>query len=151
MSKEKNVFVNRQAFYNYHVMERYEAGLSLMGTEIKSIRDGKADLRGSYAKAQGDELWLFGTHVGSYDAGGINNHDPKRPRKLLLHKAEIKDITDKLSQKGLTLVPLRLYVKKHWAKVELGLAKGKRKYDKRRAIIERERDREAQRAVRHSV
>lgn len=151
MSKQKNVFVNRQAFYNYHVMERYEAGLSLMGTEIKSIRDGKADLRGSYAKAQGDELWLFGTHVASYDAGGINNHDPKRPRKLLLHKAEIKDITDKLSQKGLTLVPLRLYVKKHWAKVELGLAKGKRKYDKRRVIIERERDREARRAVRHST
>ena len=122
-----------------------------MGTEIKSIRDGKADLRGSYAKANGHELWLFGTHVESYDAGGINNHDPKRPRKLLLHKAEIEDITAKLSQKGLTLVPLRLYVKKHWAKVELGLAKGKRKYDKRRVIIERERDREARRAVRHST
>ena len=149
MPPHKNIAVNRQAYFNYHVLERYESGLLLTGTEIKSIRDGKADLRGSYAKAQDNELWLFGMHVASYDAGGIYNHDPKRPRKLLLHKDEIRDITGKLSEKGLTLVPLRIYVKKHWAKVELGLARGKRKYDKRRAIMERERDREARRALRH--
>ena len=151
MSPAKYFSVNRQAFFNYEILERYEAGLELTGTEIKSLRAGKVDLRGSYARVHNNELWLYGMHVALYDPGGVHNHDPKRPRKLLLHRNEIIEVASKISQRGLTLVPLRIYVKKHWAKVELGLARGKRKYDKRRAIIERDRDREARRAIRQAV
>ena len=151
MGNNKSIAVNRRAYYDYLILERIESGLVLTGTEIKSVRARRVDLRGSYVKPQDHELWLFGMHIASYDAGGVYNHDPQRPRKLLLHGAEISELISSLSQKSLTLVPLRLYVKKHLAKVELGLVRGKRKYDKRRAIIDRDRDREASRALRHAV
>ena len=151
MAHDKQVAVNRKAFFDYEVLERIEAGLVLTGTEIKSVRAGRVDLRGSYARLEDGELWLHGLHISAYDHTGMGNHDPKRPRKLLMHREQIVNISGKVSQKGLALVPLRLYVKKHWAKAELGLVRGKRQYDKRRAIMDRERDREAQRAVRHAA
>ena len=120
----------------------------LTGTEVRSIRAGSASIREAYAKPQGGELWLVNAHIALYGAGGIFNHDPTRNRKLLVHKDQLVDITSKVAQKGLTIIVLRLYIKNHLAKVELGLAKGKRQYDKRRAIIERDKDREAQRALR---
>ena len=148
MPPDKVITVNRKAFHDYHILERIEAGLVLTGTEIKSIRAGRVNLRSSYARAEGGELWLVGAHIAHYPGGGIYNHEPGRARKLLLHLDEIMRLQGQLSQKGLTLVPLRLYIKNHRAKVELGLARGKRLYDKRQAIIRRETEREAQRAVR---
>ena len=139
---------NRQAFYNYEVMDRYEAGLVLTGTEIKSIRAGHADLRDAYARVQNGELWLVNCYIAPYEAASIFNHDPRRPRKLLLHRDEIAKLSAAVAEKGLTIVALRIYIKNHVAKVELALAKGKRQYDKRRAIIDREMDREARRALR---
>ena len=151
MSRRREIAVNRQAFYNYEVLERFEAGIQLTGTEIKSIRAARVDLRGAHARLENNELWLHGMHVALYNPAGSSNHDPRRPRKLLMRRSEIDNIGGDISQKGLTLVPLKLYVKNHWAKVELGLAKGKRRYDKRKAIIERDKDREARRALRHLV
>ncbi len=151
MAPTKQISVNRQALFNYEILERYEAGIELTGSEIKSVRAGRIDLRGSHARITGNELWLHGLHIALYDPASRQNHEPKRPRKLLLHRSEITEVAGKIAQKGLTLVPLRFYVKNHWAKVELGLARGKRKYDKRRAIIERDREREARRALRQVV
>lgn len=151
MKHRREIAVNRQAFYNYEVLERFEAGIQLTGTEIKSIRAARVDLRGAHARLEDNELWLHGMHVALYDPAGRSNHDPRRPRKLLMRRSEIDNIGGDISQKGLTLVPLKLYVKNHWVKVELGLAKGKRRYDKRKAIIERDKDREARRALRHLV
>lgn len=139
---------NRQAFFNYEILERYEAGLALTGTEIKSIRAGKVDLRDGYARPQDGELWLHNVHIAQYDAASIYNHDPRRPRKLLLHKEEIEELTSEVAQKGLTIVALRLYIRNHVAKVELGLARGKRQFDKRRAIRDREMDLAARQAIR---
>ena len=147
MDNDKTLTVNRKAFYDYHILERVEAGLVLKGTEIKSIRAGRANIREAYARPQDGELWLMNAHIAPYEAGGIFNHDPTRPRKLLLHKDQAMDLIGSVSQKGLTIVVLRLYIKKHVAKVELGLARGKRQYDKRRAIIDRDKDREARRAL----
>lgn len=144
----KALAVNRQALYDYQILERYEAGLVLTGTEIKSLRAGKVDLRSAYARPQDGELWLLNSHIAPYDPSSIFNHDPTRPRKLLLHREEIVKLTDAVAQKGLTMVPLRLYVKGHVAKVELGLARGKRQYDKRRTIMNRELDLAARRAMR---
>ena len=143
----KTITVNRRAFYDYHVLERIEAGLVLKGTEIKSIRSGSVNIREAYVKPQGGELWLLNAHIAPYREGGIFNHDPTRPRKLLLHKEQVADLIGTVSRKGLTIVALRLYIKNHVAKVELGLVRGKRQYDKRRAIIDRDKDREAQRAI----
>ena len=151
MKRRREIAVNRQAFFNYEVLERFEAGIQLTGTEIKSIRAARVDLRGAHARLENNELWLHGVHVALYDPAGRGNHDPRRPRKLLMRRSEIDYIGGSISQKGLTLVPLKLYVKNHWAKVELGLGKGKRRYDKRKAIIERDKDREARRALRHLV
>ena len=150
MANGKQIAVNRKAFFDYEVLERLEVGLVLTGTEIKSIRAGRVDLRGSYARPQNGELWLHGMHISPYDHTAMGNHEPKRSRKLLIHRDQLSDMTGKVSQRGLALVPLRLYVKKHWAKAELGLVRGKKKYDKRRAIIDRDRDREARRAIRHA-
>lgn len=141
------VATNRKAHFDYEILERYEAGLALTGTEIKSIRAGKVDLRDSYARAQGREMWLHNTYIAPYDPASVNNHDPKRSRKLLLHRAEILRMTSSTAEKGLTIVALRIYIKRHLAKVELGLARGKRQYDKRRTIIDRDMDREARRAM----
>ncbi len=138
---------NRKAHFDYEILERYEAGISLTGTEIKSIRAGKIDLRDSYARASGGEMWLHNAYIAPYDPASLNNHDPKRNRKLLLHKAEITEMTAAAAEKGLTIIALRVYIKHHVAKVELGMARGKRQYDKRRAIIDRDMDREARRSM----
>ena len=138
---------NRKARFDYEILERYEAGISLTGTEIKSIRAGKIDLRDSYARASDGEMWLHNAYIAPYDPASVNNHDPKRSRKLLLHRAEILEMASSAAEKGLTIVALRVYIKRHVAKVELGLARGKRQYDKRRAIIDRDMDREARRAM----
>ncbi len=138
---------NRRAFFDYEILERHEAGLVLTGTEIKSVRAGKVDLSDGYARTREGEMWLFNTYIAPYDPASQFNHDPRRPRKLLLHREEIKELESAVAEKGLTLVALRLYINKHVAKVELGLARGKKRYDKRRAIINRDMDREARRAV----
>ena len=147
MTKSKTVAANRKARYNYEILDTFEAGLVLTGTEIKAIREGRANLSGAYARAEGGELWLVNAHIAQYSAGNLNNHDPTRPRKLLLHKGEIVRLTRQVAERGLTLVPLRLYLTRHVAKLELGLARGRRRHDKRQAIIERYREREAQQAV----
>ena len=138
---------NRKAHFDYEILERVEAGISLTGTEIKSIRAGKIDLRDAYARAVDGEMWLYNTYIAPYDPASVNNHDPRRPRKLLLHRAEILRMASSAAEKGLTILALRVYIKRHVAKVELGLARGKRQYDKRRAIIDRDMDREARRSL----
>lgn len=145
---DRSISVNRRAFHDYQVLERYEAGLVLTGSEIKSLRGGRVDFKDAYARPQDGELWLLNTHIPHYGPASIYNHDPDRPRKLLLHRSQIAELTSAVAQKGLTIIPLRLYIKNHVAKVELGLARGRRQYDKRQAIIERDMDRAAQRAVR---
>ena len=138
---------NRRAFFDYEILERHEAGLVLTGTEIKSVRAGKADLSDAYARVREGELWLHNTYIAPYDPASQFNHEPRRPRKLLMHREEIEKLGSEVAEKGLTLVALRIYIKRHVAKVELGLARGKRRYDKRQAIINRDMDREARRAV----
>lgn len=144
---DRTVAVNRRAFHDYEILEKYEAGLALTGTEIKSIRAGKVDLRDAYARPENGEMWLVNAHISPYDPASIYNHDPLRPRKLLLHRSQINELIAAVSQKGLTIVALRVYIRNHVAKVELGLARGKRQYDKRRAIIDRELDMAARRAM----
>ena len=145
--RNRQIAVNRKALHDYEILDKVEAGLALTGTEIKSIRAGKVDLRDAYARVQDGELWLHGAHIAAYDAGSYMNHEPRRARKLLVHRGEISDLGAQTAEKGLTLTALRLYLKNHRAKVELGVARGKRQYDKRRAIIDRERERAARQAV----
>ena len=147
---EKNyqpVASNRRAFFNFEILERYEAGIQLMGTEIKSIRAGKIDLSDAYARSTNGEMWLNNAYIAPYDPASSYNHDPKRNRKLLLHRAEIQKMAASAAEKGLTIVALRVYIKRHVAKVELGMARGKRQFDKRHAIRDRDMDREARRSV----
>src|SRR5438132_5467601 len=144
----KIISVNRQAYHDYFVERTIEAGVSLVGTEIKSIRDGKVNLRGSYAIARNGELWLENAHIAVYAHGNRYNHEPLRSRKLLLHRREINQLVSRVETKGLTLVPLKLYLKGGRAKIELGLCRGKKLYDKREAIAERDAKREIERAVR---
>ena len=144
----KVITVNRQAYHDYYVERTIEAGIALMGTEIKSIRDGKVNLRGSYAIARNGELWLENAHIAVYEHGNRYNHDPMRSRKLLLHRREIEQLVSRVETKGLTLVPLKLYLKGGRAKIELGLCRGKKLYDKRDAIAERDVKREIERAIR---
>lgn len=144
----KVIAVNRQAYHDYFVEQTVEAGLSLVGTEIKSIRDGKVNLRGAYAMARKDELWLENTHIAIYEQGNRYNHEPMRNRKLLLHRKEIEQLQAKVATKGLTLVPLKLYLKGGKAKIELGLCRGKKLYDKREAMAERDAKRDIERIVR---
>ena len=143
----KTVTVNRKAQHDYQVLESVEAGLALTGTEIKAIREGRVNIREAFARPQESELWLLNCHIAPYSAGNLHNHDPVRPRKLLLHKDQIASLTGKVSQKGYTLIPLRLYLKGHRAKVELGLCQGRRVYDKRQVIARREDEREMERAA----
>ena len=147
----KTITVNRKAYHDYEVLEKFEAGLVLRGTEIKSLRAGHINIREAFAKEQGGELWLMNAHIATYHGGGIYNHEPTRARKLLLHKGQVAYLSGTAAQKGLTIVALRVYIKKHVAKVEVGLARGKRQYDKRRTIIEREKDMEARRAIRRAI
>lgn len=146
---EKTITVNRKAQHDYHILERVEAGIVLTGTEIKAIRDGRVNLRDAYARPERGEMWLVGSHIGPYAAAGRFNHEPGRRRKLLLHRKQILELAREVEEKGLTLVPLRLYLKSGRAKVELALARGRRQYDRRQAIARREAEREMRRALRH--
>lgn len=147
-SDGRTISLNRRALFNYEILEKYESGLVLTGTEIKSIRDGKVDLRDAYARPQNGELWLVNAHIALYESGNMYNHDPRRPRKLLLHKEQIIEIGELVGQKGLTVVALSLYIRNRVAKVQLGVGRGKRQYDKRRTIMDREMDMAARRAMR---
>ena len=144
---EKLIVDNRRARHDYHLLDRIEAGLVLTGTEVKSLREGRAELARAYADVRGGEAWLVGLHVPVYDQGNLANHDPDRDRKLLLHKKELVSLAGKVAQRGLTLVPTKLYFKDGRAKVELALARGKEGRDKRRDIARREADRDMQRAL----
>jgi SsrA-binding protein len=143
----KTVATNRKAYHNYHIGESVEAGIALTGSEIKSIREGRVSLGDAYVRPQGSELWLNNAHIARYQASSYLSHEPTRPRKLLLHRKEINNLASKVAEKGLTLVPLRVYIKGGLAKVEIALARGKRLYDKREAITRREADREMSRAT----
>ena len=138
---------NRKAFHEYHILETFEAGVMLLGTEVKGIREGKANLRDSYARVEKGEVWLYNVHINPYSHRGYVDHDPKRRRKLLLHAQEIRKLIGKTTEKGLTLVPLRLYFKKGRVKVAVSLVKGKQLHDKRETIRKREVDRETRAAV----
>ncbi|MBZ0157672.1 MAG: SsrA-binding protein SmpB [Alphaproteobacteria bacterium] len=143
----KIVAQNRKAYHDYSIEETAEAGIQLLGTEVKSLRDGKANLKDSYVLIKDSEVFLFNCHISPYSHGNIMNHDPLRTRKLLLHRKEIERIKGKAQQKGYTLVPLKIYFKGPFAKVEIGLAKGKKVYEKRETIKEREAKRDIERAM----
>ena len=146
MRGDRVVAENRRARHDFSIEESVEAGLVLTGTEIKSLREGRVNLRESHGFIQHGEAWLYGMHIAPYEQGGLFNHDPMRPRKLLLHQRQIDELYAKVRQQGYTLVPLRVYIRDGRAKVELALAKGKHEYDKRRALAEREAKRRMQRA-----
>jgi SsrA-binding protein len=143
----KLIAQNRKARHDYEVLDTYECGIVLLGTEVKSLRAGRANLTDGYATVDDGEVWLRGVHIPEYDLGTWTNHEPRRARKLLLHRAEITRLIGKTRESGLTLVPLSMYFKDGRAKVEIALARGRRSHDKRHAIAEREATREAQRAV----
>jgi SsrA-binding protein len=148
-SGEKVVAVNRRAFHEYFIEEQVEAGIVLTGTEIKSVRDGRMNLRDAYARVERGEMWLFGMHISPYgQAGDYFQHDPLRPRKLLLHRSQIAFLAQKIEARGYTLIPLRLVLRSGRAKVDIGLAKGKREYDKRDSLAERDARREIEQALR---
>jgi len=147
MSDRETIAVNRRARHDYDILETFDAGLVLTGTEIKSVRARRVALREAYAAIEGAEAWLYNRHSSPYEAGSRYNPDPKRRRKLLLHRREIDKLLGRTVEKGLTLVPLRIYLQRGYAKVAIGLARGKREYDKRRAIAEREVRREEERAL----
>ncbi len=138
---------NRKAFFEYHILETFEAGITLLGTEVKGIREGKASLADSYARVEKGEVWLYNVHINPYSHRGYVDHDPKRRRKLLLHAQEIRKLVGKTTEKGLTLVPLRLYFKRGRVKVAISLVKGKQLHDKRETLRKREVDRETRAAV----
>ena len=142
---------NRKAFHDYHILETFEAGVALLGTEVKGIREGQANLRDSFARVEGGEVWLYNVHINPYSHRGYVDHDPKRKRRLLLHKHEIRKLIGKTIEKGLTLVPTKMYFKNGKIKVALALAKGKDVRDKRETLRRREVDRETRAAVKERV
>lgn len=144
------IAVNRKAFHDYEILDKVEAGIVLTGTEIKSAREGRVNIRDAYAREENGELWLIGAHIAPYDKGNRNNHAPERPRKLLLHRDEIRELAEKTNKKGNAVVPLAMYFKRGLAKLELGVARGKRSYDKRDSIAKRDAERDIQRALRHA-
>jgi SsrA-binding protein len=139
------VATNRKAFHDYHIEDRYEAGIVLKGTEIKSVRARQVSLREGYVQPRNNELWMIDVHIAPYEQAREGGHDPKRPRKLLLHRREIDRLISRVVERGYTIVPLQMYIRDGLAKVEIGLARGKRKYDKRRALREQQAEREMQR------
>jgi len=145
--RSRDITVNRRAFHNYFIDETYEAGLVLTGTEVKSLRAGRVNLRDGYVRLEGHEAWLENVHISSYAQGGYVNHEPLRSRKLLLHSKEIASLIGKVKQRGYTLIPLRLYFARNRAKVEIGLGRGKRQYDKRHVLAEADARREMERAL----
>ena len=142
---------NRKAFHDYHILETFEAGVALLGTEVKGIREGQANLRDSFARVEGGEVWLFNVHINPYSHRGYVDHDPKRKRRLLLHKYEIRKLIGKTVEKGLTLVPTKMYFKNGKIKVALALARGKEAHDKRETLRKREVDRETRAAVKSRI
>ena len=144
----KIVTQNRKARHTYHIIEKWEAGLVLKGTEVKSLRAGQANLKDSYGRIEKGEVFLHHFHISPYDKGSFYNHDPDRPRKLLLHKREIRKLKPKLEEKGLAFIPLKVYFKNGKAKVEMALAKGKKLYDKRTDIAKKDSDRDMERTFR---
>ena len=150
MPREKGrtlVAQNRRARHDYHIEDTFEAGLVLAGTEVKSLREGRASLVDGYAAVKDGEVWLHNVHIPEYTQGTWTNHEPRRPRKLLLHREQIRKLTSKTQETGLTIVPLSMYFKDGYAKVEIGVARGKKTYDKRHSIAEREAKRDAARAM----
>jgi SsrA-binding protein len=144
--KQGSAVVNKKAYRNFELIEKFEAGLKLLGTEVKSLRAGQADLNGSYARFEDQECWLVGASIAHYEQAGVRNHEPLRKRKLLLHKTELRKVRIKLEQRGFTFVPLRIYFNdRGLAKIELALARGKRQYDKRKTIAERTQKRDVDR------
>ena len=144
----KLVASNRKAFHDFFIDETYEAGIALVGTEVKSLREGRVNLRDSYAEIRAGEVYLLGVHISPYEQGNLWNHDPLRARKLLLHRNEIARLQQKINERGYTLVPTRLYFRGNRVKVELGLARGKKQYDKRADLARRDAERDMQRALR---
>lgn len=144
MSTDKEILTNRQAFHEYHILDKYEAGAALVGTEVKSVMAGRIQLKESYVAIKDNEVWLFGAHVSQYSHGNINNHDPLRPRKLLLNRREIDKLVKETTQKGMTLVVTRIYWKNGRIKFEIGVAKGKKLYDKRETEMRRTIEKETQ-------
>jgi len=145
---EKTITFNRKVQHDYLILRTLEAGLSLLGTEIKSIRDGRVSIREAYVRPEEGEMWLVGAHVAHYAPAASTNHDPTRKRRLLLHKRQIAEMARAVEAEGVTLVPLRLYLKAGRAKLEIALARGKKRYDKRAAIAKRDAERQMQRAMR---
>ena len=143
----KTVATNRKAYHNYHIGDSVEAGIALTGTEIKSIRAGRVSLGDAYVSPEAGELWLLNAHIARYEAGSYMSHQPTRPRKLLLHRKQINELTSRVMERGFTLVPLKLYVKDSLAKVEVALGKGKKLYDKRESIARHEAEREIERSI----
>ncbi len=148
-SEEKNIIVNRKARHEYSILQTWETGIVLQGTEVKSLRQGKANLLDSYATVKDNEVWLIGVHISEYTHGNISNHQPDRQRKLLMNRSEIRKLIGKVKEKGLTLVPLRLYFKNGRVKVEIALAKGKKAYDKREAIAKKDFQRDQERKIKY--
>jgi SsrA-binding protein len=146
--RDRVVTTNRRAFHEFTILETIEAGVALTGTEIKSIRDGKVTISEAYARIEDGELWLIGSHISPYTHGNRSNHEPDRPRKLLVHKSQIRDLRAAIEQKGMTLIPLRVALKQGRAKIDIGVARGKKLYDKREAAAERESRRDVERAMR---
>ena len=142
----KIVATNKKAYHDYHIEESLEAGMMLKGTEVKSLREGRANLKDSFARVENEEIFLYNCHISPYSHGNIANHDPLRTRKLLMHKGEIQRLMGKMMQKGYTLLPLKIYFKDGKAKIELALAKGKKQYDKREDIKKRDAAREMEKA-----
>ncbi len=147
-AEHSTIAVNRQAYHDYFVDETLEAGIVLTGTEIKSLRAGKAQLRGAFARVRGDELWIEGMHIAIYAQGTYMNHEPLRSRKLLVHRRQLNNLIAKIQMKGMTLIPLRLYFRGDYAKVEIGLCRGKKLYDKREDSAKRDAERDMARAMR---
>lgn len=149
--EERIAVSNRKARHDYQILETLEAGIALKGTEVKSLRKGNGNLQDSYAMIKNGEVWLHGMHVSPYEQGNINNHDPRRTRKLLLNKKEIRKLLTKVQEKGLALIPLSLYFKGPYAKVQLAVAQGKKSYDKREAIKQREAKRDIAHRLKRSA
>ena len=143
----KVICQNRKAYHDYSIEESYEAGIALTGTEIKSIRAGRVNLSDGFARPEDGELWLFNVHIAKYDPGSRANHEPTRPRKLLVHRRQISELSAKFTQRGYALIPLKLYLKNGIAKVEIGLAKGKKLYDKRESMARRDAEQRIDRAL----
>jgi SsrA-binding protein len=151
MSGKKIICINKKASHSYFIEDKYEAGLVLQGTEVKSLREGRANLKESYARVKDNEVFLYNCHISPYSHGNRSNHDPIRPRKLLLHRREIRKLIGKVAERGYTLVPISLYFTRGKAKLEIGLGKGKKLHDKRHTMKERDAKREMERAFKQNV